>query len=92
MVASIATAGVIVLLPRGVEISDASLNFVVRKKALCHTFNKYNKNYYYYMRWNSQRMLPVRFGAQFILSKDTPINYLAVLMTNLTNSILLINP
>lgn len=92
VVTSFTTLTVMILLPRGVEISNASQKFIENQKAIHHTFDRNNKNRYYFLRWYSQRMLPIRFGVQFTLSEDIPNNYLSVLMTNLTNSILLINP
>lgn len=92
LVALISACVVVILLPRGVEISDASEKFVEFKKASYHTYNKFNHKRYFYLQWKSQRMLPIRFGVQFIVNKDTPINYLNVLITNLTNGILLIHP
>lgn len=92
IVALINTFVVVILLPRGVEISDSSEKFVEYKKASNHTYNKFNPKRYFYLQWKSQRMLPIRFGVQFIVNKHTPINYLNVLVTNLTNAILLIHP
>ncbi len=92
LVAMISTALAILMLPQAVEIGEISMNFVDHKTKSYHTFNRYNKNYYYYLRWKSQRRLPVRFGVQFTLNKDTPIKYFEVMMTNLTNAALLIDP
>ncbi len=90
--AVVTTLAVTILLPRQIEICSSSEKFVKRKTALHHTFNKYNKNRYYFLRWKSQRILPIRFGVQFTLNKSTPIGYLNVFITNLTNAVLLINP
>lgn len=92
MLTLISTLIVIILLPRAVEISDSSEKFVEFKKAMHHTYNKANKHRYYFLQWKSQRMLPIRFGTQFVINKDTPINYFNVLITSLTNAILLIHP
>lgn len=81
-----------ILLPQVVQIYETSLKFIIFKRSTYHTYNRYSKNYYYFLKWRSQCMLSIRFGVQFTVNKDTPINYLAVLMTNLTNSVLLINP
>ncbi len=90
---AIVTVGIVVLLlPQAVEINETSFAFVKQKRSSYHTFNRHNKNYYYFVRWKSQRMLPIRFGVQFTLNKDTPIGYYDVLMTNLTNSVFLIQP
>ncbi len=92
MVAFNVTSTVSVLLPRSVEISDSSAKFIAIKKAEHHSFNGRSKTYYYFLKWSAQRMLPMRFGTQFTLSKKTPISYIDVLMVNLTNAILLVNP
>lgn len=92
-IGAIVTAiGVMLLIPQGVEICEYSHTFVTDKRDAFHSFNKANRNYYYFLKWKSQRMLPVKFGTQFTLNKDLPINYLDVLMANLTDAVLLIYP
>ncbi len=86
------TFAVVILLPRQIEVCTSSKNLVARKIAQNHTFCKDSRNRYLYLRWKSEYMLPVRFGGQFTLSRDTPMGYLNVLVTNLTNAALLIEP
>ncbi len=81
---------VILVLLQSAELSEASMEFDKQKRSSYHTFNRSRKNYYHFIRWKSQRMLPVRFSAQFTLNKDTPIKYFEVVLTNLTNAVLLI--
>ncbi len=92
ILAIISVGIVVILLPQAVEISESSFEFVTRKKSTYHTFNRRNKNYNNFVCWKSQRNLPIRFGVQFTLNKDTPIGYFEVMMTNLTNSVFLIQP
>lgn len=75
-----------------VEISHSSDKFVQCKKALNHTFNRESGKHYSFLKWSSQRMLPIRFGTQFVIGAKTPISYFEVLMINFTNAVLLINP
>ncbi len=92
-IAAVGTLIIIIpIISIAVEISNTSQQFVNHKKAMSHTFNRRSRKYYYYLKWNSQRILPMRFGTQFIIGVNTPISYLDVLMVNLTNAILLINP
>lgn len=90
--AVLATVAVSSILSMGVEICSTSQKFILHKKAVNHTFNKHNDKRYIFLKWASQRMLPIRFGSQFTFSKSTPIGYLEVFITNLTNAVLLINP
>ncbi len=83
---------VITIIPRAVEISDTSEKFLKYKTATNHTFNRSSRKYYYFLKWGSKQMLPMRFGTYFVISVETPINYLEVLMINLTNATLLISP
>lgn len=83
---------VIIIVPYAVEISEASKKFLETKKAKHHTFNRRSKKYYCFCKWSSRQMLPMRFGSRFVMSVKTPINFLNVLMTNLANATLLINP
>ncbi len=86
------TISVMILLPKQIEICTSSQSFVAGKIAQNHTFCKENRKRYFYLRWKSEFMLPVRFGVEFTFSRDTPIGYFNVLVTNLTNSALLIDP
>lgn len=92
LAAIISTLVMGLLLPHGVEICDRSEKFVSNKTSSNHTFNKYSKNRYNYLKWKSQRMLAIHVGTQFTLSKSTPIQFFEILMINLTNAILLIEP
>lgn len=88
----VATIALLVLLPCAVKITESSQKFVMHKLSLHHTFNRHHRDYYYFVKWRSQRLLPIRCGEQFILSQDSELNYYQILMTNLTNAILLIKP
>ncbi len=46
----------------------------------------------YYLEWNSQRFLAIRLGSQLTFTQDTLRDYLDVLITNLTDALLLISP
>lgn len=82
----------VLILPQAADGCEISRKFVKRKTAIHHTFNRYNKNYEKYIRWKSNRMLPVRFGSQFYLGKSAAIKFFETLVTNFTNAALLVNP
>lgn len=88
----LATVAVLVLFPCAVKITETSRKFVLHKMALHHTFNRFHKNYYYFIKWRSKRLLAIRCGEQFILKRTTELGYYQILMTNLTNAILLVRP
>ncbi len=92
LAAGFSTVAIVTILPVAVEICESSRKFVKQKAAVYHTFNRRGRNCYFYLRWKSQTLLAIRFGVQFTLSKKSFLNYFEVLMTNLTNSILLLNP
>lgn len=92
LIAIIITVLLVVFLPRAVKICDDSQKLINHKKATYHTYDRYNRNRYYFLLWTAQRMLPIRFGHQFVISYQTPINYFSVLMTCLTNACLLVSP
>lgn len=90
--AGILTLGVAFILPRVVLVSEISKEFVVRKTSQYQTFNRRNIKYCNFCRWRAQKMLAFRFGIQFRLNKDTPVIYLDILLANITNAILVVNP
>lgn len=80
------------IMPPAVEICETSEKFVKLKKLMYHTFKRGSIKYHCFLKWRSQRMLPIRFGTYFIMNARTPIRYFKVLVDNLTNAILLVNP
>ncbi len=90
--AVVLTLGSIFMLPKVIQVSEKSKNFVSRKQSQYQTFNRRNAKYYNFCRWRAQRLLPIKLGAQLTLCKDTPVIYLDVLLANITNVILLVNP
>lgn len=86
------TLAVAIMLPSAVKITENSHKFVMRKMAIHHTFNRYNPKYYYCVKWKSKRLLAVRCGEQFVLNRNAELGYYEILITNMTNAILLINP
>lgn len=92
LAAIFSSVGVAVLLPLAVELCETSRIFVGQCKAENHTFDRHSRRYHQYLKWKSQHILPVRFGVRFTLSKASFLNYFEVLITNLTTSILLVNP
>lgn len=89
--AAIFTLGVAFVLPRAVLISEISKKFVASKTFQYQTCNRWNARYYYFCKWRAHKMLAIKFGIQFILSKDTPVICLDVLLANITNAVLLVN-
>ncbi len=83
---------VVIFLNMAREIGETSQKFLDHKKEVSGTVGMCTKNRYYFLQWNAQKSLSVRFGIQFILNMDTPFKYFEVLMTNMTDALLLINP
>ncbi len=83
---------VFALMPCAVELGEASSKYISKHIAALHTFNRRYRNYYWLLKWKSEQMLAIRFGVQFIVSKQSAVKYFEVLMDKLTNAILLINP
>ncbi len=92
LIINVIIAATLLILPLSVKIGDISEIFVLSKTASNHTFNRSNKKYYYYLKWKSLQKLPIRFGVQFILTRQTLNNYFSLLMENITNAVLLVNP
>lgn len=80
-------SGMLVLPPRGVELSDASHKFVMHNRAINHCYSRYSGRYHRYSVWRSQNMLPIRFGEYFVINKDTSSVFCNLLMSNLTDAI-----
>ncbi len=92
LVALFAPIGVLTVFPGIVAIYKTSKKLVEVKIANYHSFNRYHQNRYYYLKWYSQRVLAFRFGSQLTFNQDTFRDYFEVLIINLTNAILLIQP
>lgn len=92
LLAFLCTSILILLLPRAVEISDVSEQLVKTKKAMYHTYHKLGKSRCQYLQWLAQQILPIRCSFLFLVNKNTPMDYYTVLISNLTNAILLVNP
>lgn len=88
----IALISMIVFLKVSNKIGETSKTYLKDKCSANHTFAKFHKNRYYYLKWYAQKSLRIRFCSQFVLEKDTIIQYFSKLVTNLTDAILLINP
>lgn len=82
----------VIFFPKYAQFCELSETFVRKKQAQYFTFGRGRAKYRVRAFWVAQRRLPIRVGMQFLLKKDLPINYLAVLMTNVTNATLLIQP
>lgn len=88
----ITTIVMAVFLTMATEINDTSVKFLEHEKNVSHLVTNGSKNRYYFLKWNAQRNLSLRFGIQFTLNRDASNTYFEVLMTNMTNALLLINP
>jgi len=70
-------------------ISD---NFIKSQRARFHTFNSRRYNYFYTLKWKAQQPIPAYCGEQFQMSREAVILYLEVIITNVTDALLLIKP
>lgn len=86
------TALILIFLPLGVELSARSKRFVKDRVKHYHGYNRCNPKYFWFLRWMSQQLLPIRFGTQFILDYDTLLGYFESLIGNITDAVILINP
>lgn len=84
--------GVLMIMFQKVEIFTTSKKFIEYKRSKYHTFSKYNKNRYFFLHWNSQRILAKRLKEQLTFNQTTLRKYVSVLIENVTNAVLLINP
>lgn len=44
------------------------------RKAAYYNFNRYKNTYYYFLGWESQRLLPIMFGRQCTLNLTAETN------------------
>ncbi|CAL8068667.1 unnamed protein product [Orchesella dallaii] len=74
------------------SIREQSNAIIRNRRAQHHSFNRSRTDYYHTAKWKAQLAFPLQCGDKFMFSKGAIMDYLNVLSTNITNSVLLLIP
>lgn len=85
--------GTAVLISASGSVGEKIRSVIEAKRVFYFHPNKnLRKSYFYYSFWRAQQPCFVKCGSMFILEKTIPMTYFKVLVDNLVNAVLLIEP
>lgn len=78
------------LLQNTAQVCIDSAEIVRKKRSEYFGYNRSRQKYWYWISWLAQRECQLKCGRNFALGRETSLNYLSVLSTNISNAFLLI--